>query len=109
VVPVEPRFPGTLPEVWNVPPRNPNFTGRASELGRLRASLETDPAVTVHAVHGMGGVGKTQTVIEYAYRHAGDYDLVWWVNAEQATAVGDQFTGLAAELGLPPLADPPQH
>jgi hypothetical protein len=45
-------------------------------------------------------------VIEYAHRYADDYDLVWWFNAERATAVGDQFTGLAAELGLPPLADP---
>jgi hypothetical protein len=54
-VAVEPRFPGTLPEVWNVPPRNLNFTGRADELGRLRTWLEAHPAVTVHAVHGMGG------------------------------------------------------
>jgi tetratricopeptide (TPR) repeat protein len=105
-VAAEPRFPGTLPEVWNVPPRNPNFTGRAGELGRLRTWLQAHPAVTVHAVHGMGGVGKTQTVIEYAHRYADDYDLVWWFDAEHATAVGDQFTGLAAELGLPPLADP---
>ena len=105
-VAAEPRFPGTFPEVWNVPPRNLNFTGRTDELGRLRTWLEAHPAVTVHAVHGMGGVGKTQTVIEYAYRYADEYDLVWWFNAEHATAVGDQFTGLAVELGLPPLADP---
>ena len=105
-VETEPRFPGTLPGVWNVPPRNPNFTGRVGELGRLRTWLEAHPAVTVHAVHGMGGVGKTQTVIEYAYRYADDYDLVWWFNAEHATAVGDQFTVLAAEIGVPLLADP---
>ena len=67
-MPVAPRFPGALPEVWNVPPRNPNFTGRAAELGRLCAGLAGQPAVTVHALHGMGGMGKTQTAIEYAYR-----------------------------------------
>jgi tetratricopeptide (TPR) repeat protein len=101
----EPRFPGALPQVWSVPPRNPNFTGRAAELDRLRAGLTGHPAVTVHALRGMGGIGKTQTVAEYAYRYAGDYDLVWWVNAEQAPLIGDQLTRLGEELGLP-LTDP---
>jgi tetratricopeptide (TPR) repeat protein len=102
----EPRFPGTLPEVWNVPPRNPNFTGRAADLGHIRERLTGHPAVTVHAMHGMGGVGKTQAVIEYAYRYADDYELVWWVGAEQAAIIGDQFAKLAEEMGLSPLADP---
>jgi tetratricopeptide (TPR) repeat protein len=101
-----PRFPGTLPEVWNVPPRNPNFTGRGTELDRIREWLDGHPAVTVHALHGMGGVGKTQAAIEYAHRYADEYDLVWWVNAEQAALIGDQFARLAEQIGLPPLPDP---
>jgi tetratricopeptide (TPR) repeat protein len=101
-----PRFPGTLPDVWNVPPRNPNFTGRAADLARIRSWLAEQPAVTVHALHGMGGVGKTQAAVEYAYRYADEYDLVWWINSERVTVIDDQFARLAEEIGLPQLADP---
>ena len=53
----------------------------------------------VQALEGMGGVGKTQLAIEYAHQFAGTYDLAWWVNAEQAGLIGEQFAALGAELG----------
>jgi tetratricopeptide (TPR) repeat protein len=95
-----------LPQVWKVPARKPNFTGRAPELEELRRGLAAGAAVTVHSVHGMGGVGKTQLAVEYAHAHATDYDLVWWVAAEEPASVPDQFADLAARLGLDPVADP---
>ena len=53
----------------------------------------------VQALQGMGGVGKTQLAAEYAYRFAGAYDLAWWVDAEQAGLIGDQFATLGLALG----------
>jgi hypothetical protein len=92
--------------VWNVPPRNPRFTGRDAELGRLARGLAGGSAVTVHSLHGLGGVGKTQLAAQYAHAHAGDYDVVWWVAAEEGPSIPDQFGALAAGLGLEPAADP---
>ena len=85
--------------VWNVPPRNPGFTGRDSLLAAVRDRLLAGDTAVVQALQGMGGVGKTQLAIEYAYRFAGAYDLAWWVNAEQAGLLGDQFATLGAALG----------
>jgi hypothetical protein len=81
----EARFPGALPRVWDAPARNPNFTGRAADLHVIAEALADGQAVTVAAVHGMGGVGKTALANEFAHLHATQYDLVWWISAEQPT------------------------
>ena len=106
-MPREPRFPGALPRVWKVPvARNPNFTGRGAELSALAAALASGSTVTVQSLRGMGGVGKTHLATEFAYAHASDYDLVYWIAAEEPATIPDQFTALAELLGLDPVADP---
>jgi hypothetical protein len=106
-VPREPRFPGALPALWQkVPARNPNFTGRDAELAAVRAALAGGARATVQALRGMGGVGKTQLAAEFAYARAGDYDLVYWIAAEEPATIPDQFAALAAQLGLEAAADP---
>ena len=55
------------------------------------------------AIWGLGGIGKTQTAIEYAYRYFYDqpfYEWVLWVNADALTLTAD-FGAIATKLGLP--------
>jgi hypothetical protein len=94
-----PRLPGSVPRVWNVPARNPGFTGREELLATLRERLLAGETAVVQALHGIGGVGKTQLAAEYAHRFGGTYDLAWWINSEQRGLIGDQVAALGAALG----------
>jgi tetratricopeptide (TPR) repeat protein len=94
---------GVRPSVWGpVPSRLPDFVGRESWLETLRQTLTRDGLVGVVAVQGLLGVGKTQLAIEYASRHARDYDLVWWIPCEDMEAAHAAMADLAARIGIAP-------
>ncbi|WP_433888722.1 FxSxx-COOH system tetratricopeptide repeat protein [Streptomyces sp. CA-111067] len=98
-----PRFPGTLPRVWNVPPRNLTFTGRSTVLEQIRKELGGGMTIVLprpQTLFGLGGVGKTQIALEYVHRFMGDYDLIWWISAEQTELVTASLAELAGRLGL---------
>lgn len=93
----------TGPVVWgNVPTRNPVFTGRRALLEQLDRRLRTESvaAVLPQALHGEGGVGKSQIAIEYAYRHRDDYDVIWWVPSERPAQILASLIELGNKLGL---------
>ncbi|BEL05074.1 hypothetical protein Q0Z83_032650 [Actinoplanes sichuanensis] len=99
-----PRFPGRPAPIQNLPPRNPNFTGRAAEMDRLHAAISSRPGPAVvtpaQTIHGLGGIGKTQLLIEYAYRFAVEYDIIWWIPAEQNESISTAINGLASQMGI---------
>src|ERR1700759_588940 len=115
----EPSMPrGSVPVIWgNVPTRNKNFTGRDDILERLREGASgrvmavlpesgrhqpgRDPGNPIpQGVYGLGGVGKTAIAIEYAWRFRSEYDLVWWIAADQLPSARGSPAGLATRLGL---------
>lgn len=85
--------------VWNVPfARNLHFTGRERLLVDMHTSLGKKRPV---ALCGLGGLGKTQTAIEYAYRHSNDYDTVLWVRADTADSLIADTVAIVELLDLP--------
>ena len=105
--PAEPLKPIPAPRLFNVPiPRNPFFTGRTDILAKLHEALQTEneiaitPSTKATALSGLGGVGKTQTVAEYAYRYYTDYSAVLWVLADGKDLLRSSFAQLSVLLGF---------
>ena len=89
---------------WAIPyPRNRFFTGRDELLKDLHNLLCQNRAAVLtqsFALSGMGGIGKTQTAIEYAYRHTQHYSALFWIDAETSERMLESYTSIASLLSL---------
>jgi transcriptional regulator with XRE-family HTH domain len=102
------------PSFWNLSQKkNELFTGRESILAHLESvpflrnehnrtkqesefPLKQRPQVLT----GVGGVGKTQIAVSYAYRYQREYHTIIWLNASSLTELTSEFARIAEVLRL---------
>ena len=115
-------------------PKNRRFCGREDLIDRIHeifhpedagadvASYTSSSTAKLVALHGLGGVGKTQIALEYAHRHERSYSAIIWVDARDRIVLessgvqivqrlvrhyitespsNPDYIRLASELGIP--------
>jgi tetratricopeptide (TPR) repeat protein len=91
----------------NLPPSiGTLFKGRDEFLAELRAKLKEAgvraAAITPRqAIHGLGGVGKTQLAVEFGWRHFDDYNALLYLYAENPSVLLTSLAQLTGVLELP--------
>ena len=88
---------------WNVPyDENTFFTGREHILQDLRDILiEGNTVALTQIIRGLGGIGKTQVAVKYAYLFRHTYQAIFWVRSETETDIITSFVAIARCLALP--------
>ncbi|MFI7408638.1 NB-ARC domain-containing protein [Streptomyces sp. NPDC049627] len=90
--------PQAPPNMINLPERTNLFVGRQTELSRLDAAFEDAGGVVVHAVHGLGGIGKSTLAAKWAAGRTASYNPVWWLTAETPVELESGLARLAVAL-----------
>ncbi len=86
-----------------LPQRNSAFTGRKLILKKLKTILRKHHfSIITQTISGLGGVGKTQLAIEFAYQAANnnDYSAIFWIPAETSNSIYNAYQEIANHLQL---------
>ncbi|KAK3290456.1 P-loop containing nucleoside triphosphate hydrolase protein [Chaetomium fimeti] len=102
----DPRIPCFMMETLV---RNKNFFGRQDILTHLDECLlpsgdllvSSQPErIRVGLLCGMGGLGKTETAIEYAYSRRDRFDAIFLIRAEDTSKLEADLAQIAVRLGI---------
>jgi hypothetical protein len=99
-----PAPPPADQDTGSLPLRNGDFTGRADVISQIDAKLTGEPWRPL-VLHGLSGVGKTSIAAEYVHRARDQYEVIWWIVAEQVSQARAALVTLGARRGWPVSQD----
>lgn len=84
------------------------FVGREAVLALLHSELipsfmESDISLRAQCscvIHAIGGMGKTETILEYTYRYRQCYTHIFWLRAQIGATLLESFLEIVAKLDL---------
>ena len=88
------------PKTTNLPVKNRFFCGRDTLLETIWKNYQN--GAHVQGLFGMGGIGKTQIALQYAYEHMDEYNVVWWINAENSLTIQNSISKFLILHGIFP-------
>lgn len=108
---IEPIHSVKLPcHLFGPHPRNTEFFSREDILESISQALlpeqakedlqTTKSSLKTFALCGMGGVGKTQAALEFAYSHKEHFEAIFFVQAADTAKLAQGFANICGELGL---------
>ncbi|KAK2596204.1 hypothetical protein QQS21_006352 [Conoideocrella luteorostrata] len=88
------------------------FFGRRDILRQLENHLtpaDTSSRLSSTALYGLGGIGKTQTALAYAYQKQEELDAILWISAEDEYSIQQGFSKAAVDALKLEEAHPQSH
>jgi tetratricopeptide (TPR) repeat protein len=86
--------------VWNIPQPTRHFHDRPDLIAQIDQALEQHGVTALTALHGLGGIGKTQLARRFAQLRRAQYKLGAWIEAESEADILSALAGLAPLLGV---------
>jgi hypothetical protein len=84
--------------------QNPQFVGREEMFTEIREALaprKTGSQVQrTFALTGLGGMGKTQIAVEFAFRHQDLFPVILWAHGDSQARLAESFCLFASQLQL---------
>jgi tetratricopeptide (TPR) repeat protein len=91
--------------VWTIPQPTQHFQDRPDLIVQIDRALQQRRATALTALHGLGGIGKSQMARAFAHQRRDNYKCGVWIDAETTASLLAGLSALAPLLGIPPEPD----